>query len=415
MDTVTDLNIEKMGAEECPPVKLNIGGGNPKDEHYAERKGYVLIDRSVGKEAYPLDYPDDSVDEIYASHILEHFPYEKVQDVVNDWVRALKPGGSLKIGVPNFAFFANAYKKQTNMNLNAWIMGGHKDNNDVHGSLFDKEVIREVMAKAGLQRLGEWKPEIRDSSAITYKDKGISCNWMGFKPHGVLKTLPDVQAVLSCPRFAPVMHFRCIINACGGLQIYTTFVQGCYWWMQICEAMEKALEAPGVKYILTLDYDSIFSKEEIMELYNLMETYPEVDVLCGLQSKRGEDTVLLGMEEEMREVVNQMTFARNVTQVTTGHFGLTMFRADKLRHHPRPWMVGKPSPEGSWNRDSDAVHPDIDFWYRWRDAGLTLYVANKVVVGHMIEHIMWPGQNFTPIYQDLPDYATNGIPPEAVR
>lgn len=416
MGTATELQVEQrqQETEEQLPVKLNIGGGNPKDEHYVEREGYDLIDRSVGKEAYPLDYSDESVDVIYASHILEHFPYEKVQDVVNDWVRVLKPGGRLKVAVPNFAFFANAYGKQTDINLNGFIMGGHTDENDSHGSLFDKDVIKEVLAKAGLQRLREWKPEIKDCSSITHGKELISCNWMGFKPHGPIHTLPNVHAVLACPRFGPTMHFRCIVSACGGLQIYTTFVQGCYWWMQICEAMEEALDA-GAEYVLTLDYDSIFSKEEIMELYNLMQTYPEADAICGLQSRRGDDTVLVGMEEEMLAVVNRMTFARNITQVATGHFGLTLFRADALRHHPRPWMVGKPGPEGSWNRDSDAVHPDIDFWYRWKDAGKTLYVANKVMVGHMVEHIMWPSQDYTPIYQDLSDYTNNGIPPEAMR
>ncbi len=409
MGKVAELDIEKMGAEECPPVKLNIGGGDPKDEHYAEREGYVLIDRSVGKEAYPLDYPDGSVDEIYASHVLEHFPYESVQDVVNDWVRVLKPGGQLKIAVPDFAFLAEHYGKKSDINLQGFIMGGHTDDNDKHESIFDKDSLKETLANAGLQRIGEWQPDVRDCASLKF-----SCNYMGFKPHGPVTTLPNVQAVLASPRFGPTMHFRCIINSLGALQIYTTIVQGCYWWMQICEAMEDALSTDA-EFILTLDYDSVFSKEEVAELYNLMQTYPEADAICGLQSKRGEDTVLVGMEEHERAHANRMTFSTNITKVATGHFGLTLFRADKLRKHARPWMVGKPSHEGSWNRDSDAVHPDIDFWHRWKEAGNSLYVANKVMVGHMVEHIMWPGNDFTPVYQDLPDYVTNGIPQEAIR
>ncbi len=51
---------------------------------------------------YPLAYKDESVDEIYASHVLEHFPYNKTQEVLNDWVRVLKPGGRIRIPVHYF-------------------------------------------------------------------------------------------------------------------------------------------------------------------------------------------------------------------------------------------------------------------------------------------------------------------------
>ena len=45
-------------------LRLNIGAGSVAID------GYTPVDRSVGKEAFPLDYEDDSVDEIRASHIL---------------------------------------------------------------------------------------------------------------------------------------------------------------------------------------------------------------------------------------------------------------------------------------------------------------------------------------------------------
>src|SRR5688572_6478135 len=73
------------------PLRLNIGCSDKL------QPGETGVDRTLGSEAYPLDYPDNAADSIYASHVLEHFPHEKVGDVLTDWVRVLKPGGTIKI------------------------------------------------------------------------------------------------------------------------------------------------------------------------------------------------------------------------------------------------------------------------------------------------------------------------------
>ena len=68
-------------------LKLNIGAGNTVID------GFTPIDRALGSEAYPLPYADSTVDEIRASHILEHFDFKQAQDALSEWVRVLKPGG----------------------------------------------------------------------------------------------------------------------------------------------------------------------------------------------------------------------------------------------------------------------------------------------------------------------------------
>ena len=58
-----------------------------------------------------MPYADESVDEIRASHVLEHFPQAQLPAVIADWVRALTKGGKLKIAVPDFAKIAEGYLK----------------------------------------------------------------------------------------------------------------------------------------------------------------------------------------------------------------------------------------------------------------------------------------------------------------
>lgn len=38
---------------------------------------------------------------LYASHVLEHIPWYKTEEVLREWVRVLKPGGVLEVWVPD--------------------------------------------------------------------------------------------------------------------------------------------------------------------------------------------------------------------------------------------------------------------------------------------------------------------------
>lgn len=49
-----------------------------------------------------IPYLDNSVDEIKAFHIIEHFDWFKGQETLKEWFRVLKPGGRLYIETPDF-------------------------------------------------------------------------------------------------------------------------------------------------------------------------------------------------------------------------------------------------------------------------------------------------------------------------
>lgn len=58
-----------------------------------------------------LPYEDNSVDEIRAFHIIEHFDFFESQHVLNEWYRVLKPGGRLWIETPDFLATCDAFVK----------------------------------------------------------------------------------------------------------------------------------------------------------------------------------------------------------------------------------------------------------------------------------------------------------------
>lgn len=47
---------------------------------------------------------DGSVDEIRCHHALEHFPPDKLDATMAEWLRVLKPGGTVEITVPDAAY-----------------------------------------------------------------------------------------------------------------------------------------------------------------------------------------------------------------------------------------------------------------------------------------------------------------------
>ena len=84
-------------------IRLHLGCGTNK------LPGWVNIDAVKGCEpdivhdiSQPLPYNDQSVDEILAEDLLEHFDKYARYVVFEQWVRALKVGGIVTVQVPNF-------------------------------------------------------------------------------------------------------------------------------------------------------------------------------------------------------------------------------------------------------------------------------------------------------------------------
>jgi predicted SAM-dependent methyltransferase len=387
-------------------IKLNLGAGDQVLD------GYTSIDRKNGQNVYPLKgIEDGSVDDIYASHVLEHFSHRQVCDVVKHWVEKLKPGGRLRIAVPDFLKITHAYDHGEPQNTQGYVMGGQVDENDFHRCLFDREVLTELMAHAGLERIGFWNAEFKDCSALP-----ISLNLQGYKPNGTERPHGDVTAIMSVPRMGPIMHQRISQQALNRAGVMSQMGQGAYWHQVLSEMIEDHIKRPGIDFIITADYDSIFTEADVCMLYRLIRAYDDMDALVALQSKRGSEFALFGMVDangKPRAKIYSTEFDHPITPIRTGHFGLTIFRTATLRKFTRPWFMPKPAPDGTWG--DKKVDADVAFWLKWYEQGFKLGLASHVVIGHLQELIVWPDKNFKAIYQPVMEYDQYGMPAEAAR
>ncbi len=81
-------------------------------------------------------FEDDSVDLVYASHVLEYFTFEQARAAITEWCRVLKPDGEVRIAVPDFEALVKVYEK-------------YKDPLMLRGSIF--AIVDKVLEVEGKQ------------------------------------------------------------------------------------------------------------------------------------------------------------------------------------------------------------------------------------------------------------------------
>jgi len=91
---------------------LNIGCGPYTNEDFInldyEWRPHLDICWDITVKKFP--FPDASLEGIYTEHCLEHIPYEKCFENLKEFYRLLKPGGTVRIIVPDAEIYFDAYQ-----------------------------------------------------------------------------------------------------------------------------------------------------------------------------------------------------------------------------------------------------------------------------------------------------------------
>lgn len=386
-------------------VKLNLGGGLQKIA------GFVNIDHKLGSEVYPLEYEDRSVDEIRASHILEHFSHREVHVVLAHWVAKLKVGGTIQIAVPSLEWII---EHKDHPHAEAYLMGGHLDDDDIHKSVWTERKLRDVMRYAGLTDITTWESTISDAASLP-----VSLNLQGTKIEKQRKVdvnLGKVIAVMSVPRLGWNDAWGGIIEALRTSEFSIPIYRytGAFWEQCIQRALHQA-QKNGAQWVLTLDYDSIISPLDVKELLVLAAEYPDGDAFIPVQVKRGkEGSFMFSTTNPDGAIVRQYTLEEldvDVMPVDTGHFGCTLIRVAALEKMKRPWFQSQPDADGHW--EDGHIDADIWFWKQFQEAGNVAYQANQVKIGHLQVMVTWPTNDWKVTHRHVGEWNESGKPQES--
>tara|TARA_R110000824_G_scaffold285090_2_gene473261 strand:+ start:8227 stop:8775 length:549 start_codon:yes stop_codon:yes gene_type:complete len=132
-------------------IKLNLGCYDRKIP------GFVNVDirEDVGPEllddVFKLEkVKNNSVDLIYACHVLEHADYKESETALKRWFEVLKEGGKLRLAVPDMeAHFAHYYYHKDLRLLHSTFWGSQKHPYDYHKNGWDFQKLEEDLTAAG--------------------------------------------------------------------------------------------------------------------------------------------------------------------------------------------------------------------------------------------------------------------------
>jgi predicted SAM-dependent methyltransferase len=141
-------------------MKLHLGCGN----NYLPGYTNVDIDSDLcdlKADLEKLNFEDNSVDEIYCCHVLEHFKRNKVIDVLYSWIKCLKIGGEIRICVPDFDKVVKYYidNNRSLKNLIGFLNGGQKNNYDIHFMNYNFDLLNEILTVLGCDNIQRYDTE----------------------------------------------------------------------------------------------------------------------------------------------------------------------------------------------------------------------------------------------------------------
>lgn len=136
-------------------MKLHLGCGSrciPGWVH-VDLADFPHIDIRHGVDVLPMG--DGIADAIYACHVLEHFARKETPGVLAEWFRVLRPGGVLRVCVPDFAKWTALYHDLAGTIALAAVHGsifGRQDGPfNIHYQAFDETALRSALLSAGFR------------------------------------------------------------------------------------------------------------------------------------------------------------------------------------------------------------------------------------------------------------------------
>ena len=141
-------------------IKLHLGCGKRNFGTDWIHIDGSLYDHITYHNIIKLPFDDNSVDLIYASHVLEYFDRDEVISVLNEWERVLKLNGILRLAVPDFRAMVKLYTNGYSLDkflgpiFGKWKMT--ESETIYHKTVYDYESLEKVLKNVGFSKIKFW-------------------------------------------------------------------------------------------------------------------------------------------------------------------------------------------------------------------------------------------------------------------
>lgn len=171
------------------PLRLHVGGEAPLDGWKVLNIDPADYVDYVGDCSDLSQFADQSVAEIYASHVLEHLGYlDDLPNALKEFHRVLKVGGRLRLSVPDLETLCRLFlHPKLDMSSRFHVMrimfGGQMDAHDFHKVGMTEEFMTDYLQVAGFQSIErvETFDLVADTSTLKLAGVAVSLNMQAVK------------------------------------------------------------------------------------------------------------------------------------------------------------------------------------------------------------------------------------------
>jgi predicted SAM-dependent methyltransferase len=136
-------------------IKLHLGCGDKNIEGFinVDVRNLPTVD-VVDDITILTSFKEESVDLIYASHVLEHIGRRDYLNVLKRWYSLLKKDGVLRISVPDFEEIVNHYSENKDLLiLRGFLYGGQTYPENYHYCTWDFKTLENDLLTIGFKNI----------------------------------------------------------------------------------------------------------------------------------------------------------------------------------------------------------------------------------------------------------------------
>jgi len=145
------INKEKLSSM-GDDIRINMGCGHTTLEDYLNLDPRELPGVDVVSDVTDMPFAENSVAELFSSHLIEHFPQEELQSrLLPYWFSLLKPGGVFRALLPDWESMIVKYTEGSLPfdNLREATFGAQDNHSHFHFNMFSQDSLRSALEDAG--------------------------------------------------------------------------------------------------------------------------------------------------------------------------------------------------------------------------------------------------------------------------
>lgn len=137
--------------------KVHLGCGAKYLDGWINVDALPTVRSDVVADLATVEFPSGSLEQVYACHVLEHLKEDVSISLLNKIFNWLLPGGTVHLAVPDFDAIHRRYSLQKDLaEIRGLILGGGKDEYDVHFSIYNFEKLKSFLEGAGFQSVDRY-------------------------------------------------------------------------------------------------------------------------------------------------------------------------------------------------------------------------------------------------------------------